>query len=210
MEKTLDARKKLFGLSLIMAPILQGISSFFWQGPEVGLAGGTILIYALVFWIPALFGLLWLIGPAMPRFSVWGTLLVSLGCIGGVNWANNGIYPAAYQAAGAGSLTNEALLSAMGASGPLTLHFPGPLFPIMLITIGIALFRTKVVPSWCAILLVLGGIAFPASRIPRIEMLAHVADLLLLIPAAWMGLRMLSAGEERNILHAAETRPGLV
>jgi hypothetical protein len=37
------------------------------------------------------------------------------------------------------------------------------------------------------VLLALGAIAFPVSRIPRIEILAHIADLLLLIPMIRIG-----------------------
>lgn len=43
-----------------------------------------------------------------------------------------------------------------------------------------------------SILLCVAGVAFPVSRIPRIQPLAHAVDLLLLIAAWAVGLRYLT------------------
>jgi hypothetical protein len=60
-----------------------------------------------------------------------------------------------------------------------------------LLVLGITLLRTKAVAAWIAILLFIGAIAFPASRIPRIEWIAHIADILLLVPTVAMGITLL-------------------
>ena len=203
MDTTASARKKLFGLSLIIAPLLLAISTFFWRGGEVGLAGATILIYAFVFWTSGLLGLLSLVRDTMPRFATWGMLMVIFACIGGTNWANEGLYLETFRIATGASATPAERFMAMGVAGPLTLHIPGLIFPLTLIGIGIALLRSKVVPAWCAILLIIGGIGFPAGRIPRIEMVAHITDLVLLLAGIGLGLQMLRAGNEQNVGNVA-------
>jgi hypothetical protein len=47
------------------------------------------------------------------------------------------------------------------------------------------------VPVWIGILFCLAAIAFPLSRIPRIEWMAHIADPAMLIPSAAMAWQML-------------------
>jgi hypothetical protein len=43
------------------------------------------------------------------------------------------------------------------------------------------------------LLLCIAAIAFPVSRIPRIDLLAHLADVLLLVPLAYTGLGLLKS-----------------
>jgi hypothetical protein len=43
-----------------------------------------------------------------------------------------------------------------------------------------------------AVLLGIGAIAFPLGRVPEIQALLHLSDLLLFIPLAWIGLRYLT------------------
>ena len=58
-------------------------------------------------------------------------------------------------------------------------------------TFGVCPLWTRVVRAWAAVLLGLSGIAFPVSRIPRIEWLTHLTDALLLIPAVYLGWQVL-------------------
>lgn len=82
-------------------------------------------------------------------------------------------------------------LSAYPFSSQLLLFATGPLFPLSLLILGINLLRKKAVPVWVGILLCIGAIAFPSSRIPRIEWIAHIADVLLLIPTVAVGFILL-------------------
>jgi hypothetical protein len=45
------------------------------------------------------------------------------------------------------------------------------------------------VPVWTAVLIALAGVAFPVSRIPRLAIVAHAADLLMLVPMGYVALR---------------------
>ena len=73
----------------------------------------------------------------------------------------------------------------------ILLFWSGPLAPLSLVLIGILLLLTKKVKTWVAIMILLGGIAFPVSRISRNEWLAHTADMLLLIPLGYLSMQIL-------------------
>ena len=190
-------QQKVYGFSLIIASVLLVISTFFWQGGEVGITGGTIQVFSCIFWLPGLFGLLSLLRPAMPRLAAWMSIAATIACIGGNNWGMDGLFFQVYRELGA-SATHETVYATMGPAAILTLQFPGLFFPLTLIVTGIALFRSKRVPAWCGLCLAIGGLAFPISRIPRIETLAHLADLLLFIPALVLGLRMMGSMRDES------------
>lgn len=188
MDRAAQLQRSLYGFALVVAPILLGLGTFFWNGTEVGLTGGAIQVLASTLLIPALLGLLALLRPAMPRLAVlWIPFAIYAG-VGGNNWGMDGIFAAVY---GADAAAHEAAMNAMGPAAAVSLFLPGLLFPATLVLLGAAHLRAKTIPSWCALLLIIGGIAFPASRIPRIELLAHLADLLILIPTMWVGLQLL-------------------
>jgi hypothetical protein len=57
--------------------------------------------------------------------------------------------------------------------------------------LSIGLFRTRTTPTWVAALLGIGAIAFPLGHIGGIQLVQHLAELLLLVPLVWLGLRFL-------------------
>jgi len=64
----------MYGVSLILAPLLLAISSFFWIGGGYGVIAGTILILSMVFWMPTLITDALLNGP----LSVLGLGVISI------------------------------------------------------------------------------------------------------------------------------------
>jgi hypothetical protein len=185
------AQQRVYGISLIAAPLLMGVSTFLWKNGETGMTGGALQIPSAAFWIVGLFGLFDLVRGEMPRYAAFGSLLAAYACLGYNNFGMEGIYLAVVRALGAGGIDIEGTRGAMGGVLPVALLAPGGLFPLSLLVLGIVLWRTRRVPIWCGILLCVGGVSFPAGRIPRIEAVAHMTDLLLFIPAAWIGLRYL-------------------
>ena len=73
----------------------------------------------------------------------------------------------------------------------------GPLFPISLMLLGALLLKLGATPVPVALLIVLGGLLFPLSRITREEFLIHAADLVLLLPFLYLGLRMLRPAPDK-------------
>ncbi|QEC68153.1 hypothetical protein FRZ67_12900 [Panacibacter ginsenosidivorans] len=175
-------------MALIIAPVLFAASTFFWVNGEYGIAAATFGIISLFFWIPALTGLFSLLKNKMPRYATYGLWIAVFGCISGVCFMFLGYLTTIFNISHSAYLQK---LSEYPFSSQLLLFATGPLFPLSLLILGIILFRTKTVAAWIAILLCLGAIAFPASRIPRVEWIAHVADVLLLVPTMAIGFSLL-------------------
>ena len=177
---------KLSFAALILAPLLLGISTFFWTHGEYGVAGGTMLALSTVFWIGCFAVLFGLLGRELPVYASAGFIIAVYGCIGGANFGMVGVFSEAF------GISHRAYLDGAAAHSlwfGLLLFWPGPLFPLSLFVLGIQLARKRVIPGWAAALIGLGALAFPVSRIPRIEWVAHTADLLLAIPFCYLGCR---------------------
>ena len=178
----------MYGLSLILAPTLQALSTFFWIHGEYGVTGGTILVFSMVFWIPALLVLFSLVKDRMPNYAAWGFLIAVYGFVSGVNFGFLGVLTEIF------SIPHEKYiqeLSKYPVSSNLLLFQAGPLAPLSLVILGIVFLYTKVVDWKIGLLIMLGGIAFPISRISRTELFAHIADILQLIPLSLLGFKIL-------------------
>jgi hypothetical protein len=187
-SNTQNTDRKLWGLSLILAPALFAASTFFWLRSggrvEFGAIGGTIITIATVFWIPAFIGLFDRLKQSMPRYATWGLLIAIYGCIGGAAFGLEGLFAEAF------SIPHDVRREAWAqfpTTFNLTFFWPGPLFPLSLLILGAMLIRTRSIPLWAGLLICLAAIAFPVSRIPRIALAAHAADVLMLIPLAYTG-----------------------
>lgn len=116
-----------------------------------------------------------------------GLLIAILGCAGGITFGFEGLYTAAL------NLANEFTLKGYETyplAFNLTLFWLGPLYPLSLLTISLVLIWKKVVPYWIGGLWTIAAIGFPISRIPpRIELVAHAVDILMLIPAIYIAWR---------------------
>lgn len=194
MMTTDPIQHRFWGICLVLAPLVSGASTFFWQRVngriEYGAIGGALLVIATVFWIPSFAALFALLRPRMPRVGTWGPLVAWYGCLGGAAFGFDGLYAEAF------GLAHQARLVAWSqykTAFDVTLLWPGPVFPLSLLLLGVLYVRTRITPMWVGALLVLAGLAFPASRIPRIAAIAHAADLLMFVPLAWLGWRYLSA-----------------
>lgn len=180
----------LFGTSLFLAPLFYALSTFFWAGKgQYGITSSTLLIFGSVFWTAALIGIFRLLRDKTPRYAAVGLLVALYGVVcGGTAFAFRGLFTEIYSISPGVALQS---LNAHPFVANALFWIAGPAFPVSLLILGVVLIRTKTVPLWVGILLVLGGAIFPVSRIPRIELIAHAADVLLLIPMWYMGVRLL-------------------
>lgn len=170
---------------LIAAPLLSGASTFFWKDGEYGATGGTVLIMALFFWIPALAALFSLVKDIMPRYAQWGYFIALFGCISGMNFGSLGYYSDVF------NISQEGYLQALAEhpiSSGILLFWAGPLFPLSIFILAVILWRTRSVPGFACFCLALAAIVFPISRIPRINLTAHTADALFLFSMASIAL----------------------
>jgi len=176
----------------MLAPVVLMVSVFFWRGKSVGLTGGTIQAMAMVFWILALLGLADLLRPRLPRLAAIGSVLLVYGGLAGNNFAVDGMFEGALEAAGA-RYSPEALSAAFGPSVYIVFLVPGLLFPLTILMFSLGLWRARVIPVLWMVALALAAIAFPLGRIPRLPALAHATDALLILTLAPLGWRYLRA-----------------
>src|SRR5215475_12565602 len=81
----------IYCFSLLAAPLLLAISSFFWREKEYGITAGTLIVFSTVFWILALDVLFKMIKDRYPNYAAWGFLVAITGFISGSNFAFVGI-----------------------------------------------------------------------------------------------------------------------
>jgi hypothetical protein len=184
------SEQRALGLSLFLAPLFFFLSSFFWVGDgQYGVTGGTLLIFGSLFWIVAFVGIFGVLREKTPRYAAWGLLFAIYGAVcGGIAFAFQGFFMELY------GVSHDVALGALGTHplvANLIFWIGGPAFPLTLLILGIVLVRTKTVPAWVGTLLALGGMLFPVARIPRIDLVAHAVDVLMLVPAWYMGQSVL-------------------
>lgn len=178
--KSSHLETRVEGFCLIIAPLLLAASTFFWQNGEYGVEAAILIIFSMFLWIPALTGLFSLIKNDMPRYAVWGLWISVFGCISGVCFGFLGYLATVF------NISHDEYLNSLSnypVSSQILLFGSGPLFPLSLLILAINLMLKRSVPVWISVLLCVAAIAFPLSRIPRIEWVAHIADLAILIPS---------------------------
>ena len=187
MESTnaFQSEKNFQGFSLIVAPLWFAASTFFWTNGD-SITSAIFIVFSMFFWIPALRGLFGLLKSRMPYYAVWGLRVAVYGCIAGCCFAFLGFLTTIFNILHQNYLQ---VLSQHPVISQILLFAAGPLLSLLLL--GINLIRTKTVHLWIGLLFCLGAIAFPLSRIPRIELVAHIADVLLLIPSVYIGINFL-------------------
>lgn len=184
-----NSEKTMQGLSLILAPALLAVSSFFWKNGHYGITGGTLIVLDMLFWIPAFMALFAMVKYKTPRYAVWALPVAILGCIAGANFGFADFFTKAF------NISHQAYLDTLAdypLASNLLLFQTGPLMPLSLIVLSLVLAGTKTVDVWVSVFICLGAIMFPVSRISRNEMLAHVCDVLLLVPLVYVGMKMLN------------------
>lgn len=166
---------------LIAGPLLFATSTFFWHDGRYGATGGTLVALSVPVWAYGVIALLHRLRTAMPRYTALVLLLTLIGVVGGAGFGFQGFFEAVYRVDEAASL---AALEKYPVTAGLLLWWIGPLFPATLFVLGVGLARTRQLPMPFGLLLCAGAVLFPASRIPRIEWIAHIVDVLLLVPFA--------------------------
>ena len=175
------------GVLLVAAPVLQGISTFFWNGSSQGIDTGAILVPATVCWIVGLTAVFRTIEDRAPRYAAIAYPFAMYGCVGGATFGVQGMQEELFHFDHAEALR---LLDQHMFAAELAFWIAGPLFPLSLAVLGAMLIRIRAVPVAVGVLVCAGALAFPLSRVPRVPLIAHLADLLLLLPFAYLGIRM--------------------
>lgn len=174
---------------LVVGQVMATVSSFFWL--ETGrhdAVGSVIIILSMVFWSAGMMGLFRGFSGAYAKI---GLLYGLYGCLGGIGFGFEGLYSVVLGISD--KIGVEAHAKAPMAMN-LVLFWAGPAFPLTLMIWGVTASLKKVVPVWIGILFFLGGVLFPVSRILRIEWVAHVADVTLLVGVVGFSMRSFRGG----------------
>ncbi|HMQ49101.1 MAG TPA: hypothetical protein PKA00_16625 [Saprospiraceae bacterium] len=181
-------QQNVWSACLILAPALIVAAQFFWKDGVVTATAGVIQVLAFTCWIFAFQGMFNALKSDMPRYAVVGFVIAVYACIGGNNFGVDGIYA---EAMGITSLEEaDQLIQQIGFPSAIYLFIPGTLFPLSLLLLGIQLWRTKKISTLAGLLLCVGAVCFPLSRIPRIDLLAHIDNLLLLAAHVMIALEL--------------------
>ncbi|GAA4631076.1 hypothetical protein GCM10023196_058970 [Actinoallomurus vinaceus] len=179
--------RTIAGACLILAPTIQGISTFYWSDRHQGITAGTLIVAATICWIVGLVAIYRLIEQRVPRYAAVALPAAVYGCVGGASFGLQGMQEELFNVSHAQAVH---LLQDHPAAAFVAFWFAGLAFPVSIFVLGVVLTWTRAVPVPIGILISVSAAAFPLSRIPREIGVAHVADLALLIPFAYLGIRM--------------------
>ena len=196
LDRLLD---KVGGVCLIAAPLLSALSSPLRFNEATLFSAGLTQMYACILFIPAILGLARLLRHAAPRLAMFGGLVGILGSVGGVNFATLLLYEWASRTAGADETTVRATAQFVQRGLWPALSLPTIMFPLSFLLLSVGILRFGVTPKWVGALLGVAAILFPLGRIPDIQALFHLSDLLLFVPLAWIGLRSLTGPTPQHV-----------
>src|SRR5688572_26392897 len=172
-RSSLKMEENIARFSLILAPALFSTSTFYWNNGEYGITSSTLLILSLFFWLPAFKALFNMTTNELPLYSVWGLWIAYFGCLSGLCFAFLGYITTVL------NVSHKEYLEALNQypfTSQLLLFASGPIFPLSILILGIQMLRKRIVSPGIAILFCIAGVAFPLSRILRVEWIAHIAD----------------------------------
>jgi hypothetical protein len=189
-------------VALVLAPMVMLASTIAYvvggQGLSEGAAAGAIQIWAFIAYAVALVGLVRTVEAAAPRAAAAGLVLALIGCVGGAAYGMDSI-----QAAVLGGTIESS------AATPFALRLPGLAFPLALVLLGTLLARLRVAAAPSAVLVILGGLLFPISRIADLPAVAVTSDLALLVGFGWIAAQLTRGAISPASVAPREPRAGV-
>ncbi|GIE83504.1 hypothetical protein Aph02nite_94540 [Actinoplanes philippinensis] len=180
-------------IALIAGPALFTAADFFWVGDaEYGLVAGTLLVLGSVAWIVGFAGIAAALRHDAPLIAGWGLLPAVYGAVcGGAAFGLQGVMNAVYGVDHAESLER---LGEHPVIANLIFWIGGPAFPLTLLALAVYLLASRRIPRWTGLILAAGAVLFPLARIPRVEVIAVGADILMVIPAVFLATVLVRHG----------------
>jgi len=139
----------------------------------------------MVFWAVGLQGIFNMFRDQNPWYARLGLLYAVYGCLGGIAFGFEGLFG---EILGIDKVGIEAY-GKFSLQMNLVLYWAGPAFPLSVMVLGGFMIYRKNAGTITGVLLILGAVAFPLSRIVRTEWIAHIADSLLLAGVTLLAVR---------------------
>ena len=148
----------------------------------------TVLLWvAFILFVPAVIGLEAIIHRRAPVLAITGGALALIGAIAGATM--QALFRAQIVLRNGGLAEAETFLGRQPAI-TLTTLMPGILFPVGLLILAIALWRSRVAPVWLAATLAVGAIMFPIGHAVGFTPALIIGDVILLIAFASVAVRI--------------------
>lgn len=177
--------RMIAGGCLILGPAVQAVESFFWKDDYQGITSGSLAVIAAVCWITGLFAVFRLLEERAPGYAAVALPLAVYGCIGGVTFGVQGMHEELFGVPHAESVQ---MIGEHPQAAFAAFWIAGPLFPLGVFALGCVLARVKVVPLPTGVLMCVAALVFPLSRVPDEVAVAHLGDVLLLLPFVHLGV----------------------
>ncbi|WP_241387265.1 hypothetical protein [Rhodococcus sp. CH91] len=174
------AIQRLHALGLALGPVLFALSPIFWTDGHYGIAGGILIAVSMVPWVYGLIGEYERLRRPLPVVAGLWLLLLLVGMFGSIAFGLQGFFEGVF------GVTHRAALNAFEDYPPISvvLLVAGPIFPLAIGVLGILYWFTDSAPRWASILLCIAAVAFPLARVVRLEWVAIVADVIMVV-AFW-------------------------
>lgn len=172
---------RLQAIALFLGPALFAASPLFWINGHYGINGGMLIALSMVPWVYGLIGEYEHLRTRVPVLAGLWLLLVLIGMFGSIAFGLQGFFEGIF------GFHDRVALQRFTDYPPqslLVLWLPGPTFPLSMIVLGLLLLHTRLEPWWVAVLICLAGIAFPVARVLRLEWVAYLVDVLVLVSFA--------------------------
>jgi hypothetical protein len=177
---------RLQAAGLLLGPLIFAASPLFWIDGHYGITGGMLIALAMVPWVYGLIGEYERLRERVPTLAGLWLLLLIIGMLGSIAFGLQGFFEGVFD------ITERASLAALDGFPPqslLVLWLPGPTFPLALLIFGLLIGWNRMSPRWVAILICVAAITFPLSRVFRVDWIAYIADLLMILPFGYLAWR---------------------
>ena len=171
---------------LILGPVLNLVATLFWEPDTQGATAGTLIGLSSACWLIGLIGIFDRLHASAPRYVAVALPVAVFATVGGVSFGVQAIHETLFSATHAHTVE---LLNEYPFAATTLFWTAGPLFPATFFALGLVLAWRRAAPLPVGILLCLGALAFPLSRITREASIALVADVLLVLPFLYLGIR---------------------
>jgi hypothetical protein len=182
---------RITAVAAMLGPFLLLLSSVAFvtagDGVNDGVLGGTIGVWSCIALAIATIGICRLAEPHAPRAAPIVNAVALTGWVGGMSFNVTAMYAETYGT----DFLNDPDLEGADLIGVLAFLPWGWMAPLGFILMGWLLWRTKVVATWAAGLLALGGVMFVTGRPARIDAIVIATDVVLTVALVTVGLQLL-------------------
>lgn len=181
---------RLAGLCAMLAPLPLLAGDVMLIAGGMGFEWTVALWLSFVLFVPAIFGLSYLVARGGSRLGLWGGAAAFVGCMAGASMQI--LFRVWAVLDEAGSPETIALLQG-SRKLIVSTQMIGIFFPLGLLILAASIYRSRAASPLAALLLAAGAILFPVGRIAGLTFALLGGDLLLLAAFIMIGGRLLSA-----------------